>query len=116
MASGVRAVLSTLLDPAEVRSLTKAWTGGQAEVIDRVRQLMKVSGPPDDVIAAHTLAINVRLVNAINELGVRAAACRDTDLREIERHREAKRRRQSYEDVEDAEYEVVPNPETKEVA
>ena len=114
MPTGVRAALATILDAAEARALTKAWAEEQPEAIERVQQLLKISGPPLDVIAAHTLATNIRLFSAIDELGMRAEARRDAALREIDRRRAAKRLQQSYQDVEDAEYEVVPRPETTE--
>lgn len=114
--TGVRAALSTVLDATEARSLTKAWANEEPEAIERVEWLLARFGAPSDVIAAHTSAVNIRVYSALNEMSMRADAHRHAEVREFDRHRAAKRAQQAYEDIEDAEYEVVSDPEPKEAA
>ena len=72
----------------------------------------------DHVISAHTLVGHLddfeRLDRAIEQLEAR----RDRALRELDRRRSALARqlRQAFEEVEDAEYEEVPQPETEQIA
>ena len=111
--TGLKAALSLVLDSAEARKLTKEWVACQPEAIERVEHLLGSLGSANDVIAAHTLAVNIRLFRPIDELAVQAEVRRDAALRELDRRRGAlaHRMRRAIDNVEDAHFEDVSGPE-----
>ena len=116
--TGLKAALATVLDVNEARRLTKEWLEGLPEAIERVEFLLKSSQPASDVIAAHTLAVNLRLFEPIDGLSMRADARRNAALRELDRSREAlaQKLRRALDDVDDAEFQDVPRLKTGAIA
>jgi hypothetical protein len=105
--------------PAHSTMLARAWAARDADAVSKVESTLAAAGFTMDHVAAATLAAHVSDFERIDRMTAYAEGRRNSALHELDLHRSsfALRLRRALEEIEDAEFEVVPAAEsTGEVA
>jgi hypothetical protein len=99
--------------------LARAWAARDQDAVSKVEATLAAAGLTTDHVAAATLAARVSDFERIDRMAAYAEVRRNSALHELDRHRSsfALRLRQTLEEIEEAEFEVVaPAEPTGEVA
>jgi hypothetical protein len=109
---GMTHVLRPLLGghPGDSTILAYSWAARRADAVSKVEATLAAAGFTMDHVAAATLAAHVSDFERIDRMTAYAEGRRNSALHELDRHRSsfALRLRQTLEEIEDAEFEVVP--------
>jgi hypothetical protein len=91
-------------------ALSRAWAARGEDAVSKVEATLAAAGFTMDHVAAATLAARVSDFERIDRMTAYAEVRRNSALRELDMHRSslALRLRQTLEEIEDAEFEVVP--------
>ena len=100
--------------PGNSALLARAWSTRDADAVSKVEAMLAAAGFTTDHVAAATLAARVGDFERIDRMTAYAEHRRNSALHELDLHRSslALRLRQTLEEIEDAEFEVVPAAET----
>jgi hypothetical protein len=90
--------------------ISAGWAARDRDAIEEAKATITSAGLTMDAVMAQTLVTNIKNVDWIDRMIVSAGERRDAILREINRHRStlAERLRRVTEEIEDAEFRVVP--------
>jgi hypothetical protein len=117
---GVRSILLQF-DGINPIDMSRRWAAGDAGAAHEVALLLASAGLTMDAVMAQTLRVRVAEIERIDRLVMAAEARRNVALRELDRHRASfaanlRRVTREVEDVEDAEFAVVPPADVDEAA
>jgi hypothetical protein len=95
----------------DAKHISEGWAARDQDVIEKAKATIASAGLTLDAVMAQTLMTNIKNVDCIHRMIVTAGERRDAILREIDRHRStlAERLRRVTEEIEDAEFRVVPD-------
>jgi hypothetical protein len=118
---GMTQLLRPLLGghPGDSTILAYGWAARRADAVSKVESTLAAAGFTMDHVAAATLAARIGDFERIDRMTAYAEGRRNSALHELDLHRSsfALRLRRALEEIEDAEFEVVPAAEpTGEVA
>lgn len=103
---------------SDAESLASKFTKGEEDATKTVDELLKSAELTFDSVMGEAMALKIDEIERLDRMAIAAQACRDAALREIERRHLVlgQNLRRAFNEVEDADYQVIEPPAEREEA